>query len=478
MSTAAGRTGVRARRDLLRLPVLGALLRHRWGRLALQLPFLIGAAVLVYDGFTGDQLAPRNLATVVPWVHVRGILVLALLLGGNFFCMTCPFTLPRTLAKRLSLASRRFPRALRGKGIAILSLIGLFFAYEWLNMWSSPLLTAWVIVAYFAAAFIFEALSSHSASCKYICPLRSFNFTYAAVSPTQIGVHDADVCRTCVGKECLNGSYAAQTVILIDQIGIDGAPDRTHTHSPQGTPGCGTLLFAPQIKGNADCTLCLDCARACPHENVGLFTRAPGAELVRADAAPRRWDSALLIVVLTALGLVNAFGMVPPVYPLMQAIASASGLTRLGFTDRLVEGIALALIFGVGIALVVLATIAATWIARMLTRTARRDTLRAAYTAFAPALVPIGFGVWGAHYGFHFLIGFMDAEIVALIQVIALVGGFAGSMWVAQTIAARLYRRDALIGLLPWALVMLALMGVGWWLFSLPMEMRGTIVFG
>ena len=99
-------------RDVLRLPIIGPLLRHRHGRLALQSLLTLVALALVIDGFTGPQSASRNLATVTPWVHLRGLVVLVLLLAGNFFCMGCPFTLPRSLAKRLSIRGRRFPRAL------------------------------------------------------------------------------------------------------------------------------------------------------------------------------------------------------------------------------------------------------------------------------------------------------------------------------------------------------------------------------
>ncbi|MBK8023430.1 MAG: FesM [Chloroflexi bacterium] len=493
--------------DVLRLPFIGRVLRHRYGRLALQIPFFALAALLIYDGFTGDPLAGRNLATVVPWVHYRGFVVLALLLAGNLFCMGCPFTLPRTLAKRLSIGGPRFPKVLRSKWIAIASLLALFFAYEWLDLWASPALTAWLIIAYFVAAFVLEAVFTESPFCKYVCPLGSFNFVYSTLSPAQIGVHDRETCRTCVGKECLNGSYAPQPVVLIDQIADDGAPSRTHSHTPQGTLGCGTLLFAPQIKSNMDCIMCLDCARACPYENVGLFTRRPGVELTRTDALPQRYDLAFLIIILAAFGLINAFGMVPPVYDLMQSLATALGLTAAGWTDAAIEAVVLGLIFVVGAVLLPIAlSLAAAQAARLLTGTRQRDSLRTTLTAFAPAFVPIGFGLWAAHYGFHFLIGFLtlvpvvqyflldhgmtlfgppnwslggitNLEVVGLIQVLALLAGFVGSLIVAQRIAMRLYRRQAVPGLLPWALLLLVMMLAGWWIFSLPMEMRGTLLF-
>ena len=113
--------------DVLRFPLLGRLLRWRYGRLILQAILTVVALTLIIDGFTGPQVASRNLATVAPWLHYRGIVVLVLLLAGNLFCMGCPFTLPRTLAKRLSLSGQRFPKRLRNKWIAIGSLFSVVF---------------------------------------------------------------------------------------------------------------------------------------------------------------------------------------------------------------------------------------------------------------------------------------------------------------------------------------------------------------
>ncbi len=493
--------------DLLRLPLIGRLLKWRWGRLILQIPLLLVAALLVYDGFTGTQRAPENLATIAPWVHYRGLVMVALLLAGNLFCMGCPFTITRTLAKRSSIRGRRFPRVLRNKWLAIATLFVFFFLYEWLDLWSSPLLTAWVIVFYFTLSFVLEAVFTESAFCKYVCPMGIFNFVYSTVSPLQIGAHDMEICRHCAAKECVTGSYRETPLIVVDQIGINGEPVATHTDGPQGTLGCGTELFAPFVKSNMDCMMCLDCARACPHDNIGLMARTPGAELVKPDSFPRRWDLAFLIVSLAFMGLINAFGMVPPVYTLMQSIADALGLAALGLSDLAIEGIVLFIIFAVGMLIVpALLLLAAAALARLLTHTVKRDSLRTAATSFAPAFVPIGLGFWTAHYGFHFLIGALtiipafqnflvehgitllgdpnwtlggveNMAVIGLIQTIALLGGFVGSMVVAQRIAMRLYKRDSMIGLLPWALLFLLMIAAGMWLFNLPMEMRGTIQF-
>lgn len=498
--------------DLLSLPLIGRALKWRYGRLLLQVPFLLVALLLIYDGFTGPDRAAENLATVVPWVHYRGVVIVALLLAGNLFCMGCPFTIPRTLGKRLSLSQRRFPQALRNKWLAIGALVGLFFVYEWLDLWASPALTAWVIVAYFVASFAFEAFFGESAFCKYVCPLGTFNFVYATTAPTQITSKNLDICRSCVGKECVNGSYSpdAQPVIRLDSIPtLDGGTREVAvTHSRAGTPGCGTELFVPQIKSNMDCVLCLDCVRACPHDNVALAVRRPGRELLQPEAWAKRWDIAFLVIAMAFLGVVNAFGMVPPVYDLMQDMARFLGLTGASISDSLIEGIVLAILFvGLGVLLPAVLMVGAAQITAALTRSRGKYPLRHIAVAFAPAFVPVGFGIWFAHYGFHFLIGAgsivpalqtflidhriyllgtspdwalmsaLDNEWIALIQVVALAGGFLWSMVIANRAALRLYRRDATFALLPWALILLGLLAAAVWVFSQPMEMRGTILF-
>jgi polyferredoxin len=482
--------------DALRLPLLGRLLKARYGRLIFQLPLFLAAALLIYDGFTGEQLASRNLATVSAWVHYRGLVILALLLAGNLFCMGCPFTLPRTLAKRLAGSGKRFPRLLRNKWLAISGLFLIFWLYEVTDMWASPLLTAWMILAYFVASFALELLFSESPFCKYVCPLGAFNFAYSTLSPLQIGVRDPKTCQTCIGKECINGSYSAQPVILVEQHGAH-QPVR---HDSHGVLGCGTLLYAPQIKSNMDCTFCLDCARACPHDNVILGVRSPLRELETPRSLPRRWDVNFLLVALAFMGMVNAFGMVPPVYALLRQMALALGTEA--------EWLLLLIIFFIGsVALPALLSIGAAWLANALTGRKRRPfLLRDTFAAFAPAFVPIGAGIWAAHYGFHFAIGALaivpvfhnflldhgvtifgtqvnwrlgaiaDAEQFAIVQVMLLIGGYLLSLILARRIAVREYgAARAQLAFLPYALLFLALLLAAFFIFSQPMEMRGTV---
>ena len=459
--------------DLLHAPLFGRVLRWRWGRLLFQIPLLILAGLIIYDGLTGPQLAPENIATVSAWIHYRGLVMLALLLLGNLFCMACPFAIPRTIARRIGGWGGRWPRALRNKWLAIALLFLLFFLYEWLDLWASPWLTAWLAIAYFVAAFVLEVIFAESPFCKYLCPLGSFNYVASTVSPTQITVRSHDTCRTCAGKECVNGSAWAL--------------------------GCGTELYAPQMDSNLDCTLCLDCARACPHDNVAWAARFPLREL-SAGAWPHRWDIAFLAMVFVAASLSNAFGMVPPVYALL-AWMSAWFPIQSEAVALLLILVTLNLVFpavlGIGVAA----------LSRALSGVS--ESLRLVFTRYTPALIPLAFAIWFAHYGFHFATGalsvvpvtqhfLLDHGIHLLgapnwalgpilpfrwllpLQMLAVMFGLLATLYVL-TERARASHPDSGVmakALLPWALLAVAIAITGVYLFTLPMEMRGTVGFG
>ena len=97
--------------DLLRTPGVGTFLRWRFSRQAIQVVMVAMAAAVIADGLRGPQVSPMNLAGVLPWIHWRGMLIFGLFIAGNVSCMACPFTLPRTIARRWMPAGRlRWPR--------------------------------------------------------------------------------------------------------------------------------------------------------------------------------------------------------------------------------------------------------------------------------------------------------------------------------------------------------------------------------
>ena len=332
-----------SRFDILRLPVIGNFLRWRYSRFVLQAPLFLLALLAVFDGFTGRQISPVNVATVSVWVHYRGLVALAIAIVGNLFCAACPLMLTRGSSKFLSqfMPKLEFPKVLRNKYLVLGLTFVFLFCYELFDLWASPFLTAWLIIAYFAAALIVDSLFPAGTFCKYVCPLGNFNFALLGASPTQITAINSSVCTSCEGKYCLNGreETASTRAPLFGNRSEHVLLELPMAGASQGSfPGCETDLFVPAINSNTDCTLCLNCVRACPYDNVALELRAPTFEAVH--ARPKA-DWALFVTVLTWAGLVNAFAMTPTFYSFATALSSFLGTRS--------EAVLLLLIQGVGI---------------------------------------------------------------------------------------------------------------------------------
>ena len=251
----------------------------------------------------------------------------------------------------------RWPKALRNKWLALICLLAIVYSYELFDLWSTPWWTAWLTIAYFATAFVLEAFFTRNSFCMYVCPLGTFNFLDSTVSPLQITSRNMNVCHDCKGKECLNGSATQQ--------------------------GCQLELFVPTINSNLDCTFCLDCAKACPYENVALTTRPPGDELFK-QSWPHRIDLALLAILAAILGLVNAFGMTPPVYALEVWLANLTGMQS--------EALILGLIYVGGIGLPLLLIYGAAALARLASGV--KNSLNRLIIRYAYSFVPLGFAIW------------------------------------------------------------------------------------
>jgi ferredoxin len=360
----------------------------------------------------------------------------------------------------------------------------ILFTYELFDLWSSPWWTAWLIIGYFLSVLVVDGIFKHASFCKFVCPIGQFNFVASTLSPFEVKVRDQDICTTCMTKDCIRGRHDATSDLVVIR-------------------GCELALFQPRKVGNMDCTFCLDCVHACPHDNVGILSRLPGNELfddsLRSGIGyfSRRKDLAALVIVFTFGALLNAFGMVSPVY------AIENWLGRMLHVRH--EAPVLGLIFAAFLILEpVLLLGSAAWSAQVWGRVQR---------AFVPlvvrysyGLVPMGFGMWLAHYGFHFLTGLytiipvtqnffaslgwpilgeprwtltgLPANAVQVIEIGFLVLGFAGSLAVTHGLAEEDSPAKPLQAFIPWAVVCALLFSASLWLIFQPMEMRATLMSG
>jgi len=195
------------------------------------------------------------------------------------------------------------------------------------------------------------------------------------------------------------------------------------------------------------------------------------------------------VVLFTFGGLLNAFAMTSLVQHLHH---------RLGVS----EGVVLSVLFVAALGIVPVALLGGAagftrWLAGDRTGSLFSTAVRYAY-----ALVPFGFGVWLAHYGFHFLTGALTIVAVTQSAVTDLVGwaalgaprwqwtgmrpsavlpielgfvllGTMGSIAVVVGISRRDYAAHTRAAAAPWAAAMVALASFAIWLLAQPMDMRG-----
>ena len=464
--------------DLLHATLVGRFLRWRYARYFLQVPLLLLAGVIALDGFTGPDIGAMNLAGVLPWIHWRGLVVLGLLALGNIFCMACPFTLPHTIARRWLPVGFAWPRWLRNKWLAVGLVIGFLWAYEAFSLWDSPWLTAWIILAYFAAAFSVDSVFRGGSFCKYVCPIGQFNFVQSLMSPFEIKVRDAMVCASCETKDCIRGNADA--------------------------PGCGLRLYQPHKSSNMDCTFCLDCVHACPHDNIGILAASPGAELLHDPSRSgigrfsQRRDLAALIVVLVFGAFVNAALMTGPVVDWQERV-----MARIGVQSSLAATTVGCLLGLIAAPLLLMSGAAglSRWWGRL------TPNVSAIAIRFVYALIPLGFGMWLTHFCFHFFTSYASVLPTTQRFVADWAGMFLGSpawsnaccvpaaLWllrleivfldvglllslytgyrIARSQTTRLSQAVATFA--PWAILMIFLFAVGIWIVFQPMQMRGTM---
>ncbi len=472
--------------DLLQVAWIGGFLRNRAARESLRWTLVAVALVIVVDGFAGPSDSPSNLAGTLPWTHWRGVIVIALLFGGNFLCMSCPLMAPRNLMRRWWTPHFRWPSALRSKWLAVGLVAIWLISYEAFDLWSSPIATAFIIVGYFTAVLVIDGLFRGGSFCKWVCPIGQFHMTQSLVSPLSVSVSNTAVCATCTGRECIRGSNSGHIKSSSVALRIS-------------VPGCELELFQPAKRGNLDCTFCLDCVDACPHDNVGILTQSP-----RIGLTDRRWgssigriasriDIAALLVLLAFGAFANAAGMTVPWLDFVDGVTQSLGLTS---TVPVEAGMTTVAIVIVPLILMSASALISSQIAK---RPWREEFCRGAH-----ALVPIGASMWCVHWFFHLAtsastaIPVMQRALNDLgfawfgepqwaasccgsvptwlipIELLLLQLGLVVSGWMVWRGNAQRIGGRSIVTALPWWILALTLWLVGVWIVFQPMQMRGT----
>ena len=304
----------------------------------------------------------------------------------------------------------------------------------------------------------------------------------STLSPLEVKVRDQDVCTACHTKDCIRGQREPATDLVVIR-GCELAlfqPRKGRKHGLHVLPGLRSCLSARQYR-NPEPAAWRRIASDPLRSGIGYFSQ--------------RKDLAALAIVFTFGALLNAFGMVSPVY------AVESWLGRMLHVRH--EAPVLGIIFAF---FLILEPVLFCW---DWPPGDPRLVGQSACTASADGEIhlrprPMGFGMWLAHYGFHFLTGLYtfipvtqsalaslgwpvlgeprwtltglpqyragDRDRISAAGICRIAGG--------DHIGARGCPGWPLRAFVPWAAVSCMLWVASMWLMFQPMEMRATLMSG
>jgi len=261
--------------DLLRVQWLRRLLTSRALQPSLQIPLLALMAVVVLLGFYDVQDGGTNLATKLTWTIWWAGIIFTFVLAGRVWCLACPFGALNEWTARLAAPLRRLPKPFRNLWWATGMFVLLTWADEQLGVVRSPLVTAWIVLFFAAAAVAVGLFYERRSFCRHLCPIGGLIGIYSMTAPLELRAKSGGVCTTDPDKSCYRGGPESR--------------------------GCPMFEFPASMDRNNYCNLCGECVTSCSRDNLVLRLRALGKDLW---ASGRRvLDEAYLAVALVGLTL-------------------------------------------------------------------------------------------------------------------------------------------------------------------------------
>ena len=476
--------------ELTSIPWLRRAIKSRWFQPAVQLPVVISFLAVIVIGLVGSQEPGRNLAPVLTWNIWWIGLIFLVLLFGNVWCFMCPWTaipdwiMRGSLTKVVQVKSlaKKYPRFKLWMWPAIV----LFAFITWLEIvfdaanrpWLTSMLGIFMIVLSWVLLVVYE----RKAMCRYVCYVGRVSGQYAMMGMIELRRRDGEQCRVCKTKDCYRGSE-------------------------RGYP-CPTHEFMGAMNENQYCTLCTECVKSCPHDNIALNLRPSGEDVLHSHRS--RADEAYMALLVFIVSAFHGAAMIPLWMEWENSLRAAiiDGQTALLGADVLgFSGSAgglmtftvmmLACIVGPGLIYAALC-----WVMRL--ASGRRDIgTRKLFVKFSYTLLPIALFYHLAHNAVHVfwewsklwrllsdplgwghdffgtarapLTALWSPETIWYIQVGLVVIGHIYGIYVAQREANRLYADDrgaALRVHLVMMVGMIAMSVLSLWLIAQPMFMR------
>ncbi len=250
------------RADLLALRPIKALIQSPAVPLLLQVAALVGVVWLSVNGWgigtreSGDDLMTlrkTNLTTLFVWgLWWPGMIAVALLLG-RAWCTACPMELVNRLGyeagRRTGLARVALKPWVRAGWLIVGVYLVLQLLVAGLSIHRVPHYTAIMLLVMLGAALVTGIFLREPRSfCKSLCPAAALLSVYGRFTPVQLDAKSRAVCDECETKDCTD-------------------PKKRFRLNARSCPS----FLRPYARQQSDgCVLCLECAKVCPHENIGF----------------------------------------------------------------------------------------------------------------------------------------------------------------------------------------------------------------
>ncbi len=265
--------------------IKGAL-KSRYPQLAIFIVMLIGYIFAIIAGWIGTPVGSHNFSIVFVWIAWWAILILfAVPFLGRGWCAVCPIPVPgewlqrgailKPSGKKLKSLNLRWPKVFNNIWLQNISFLLL-------ALFSSVLLTTSKITGIVLAAMLFTAVGlsmvfERRSFCRYLCPVSGFIGLYSQNAPIELRIKYKQVCVTCDGKPCYNGSSNGY--------------------------GCPWNVFPGGLSKSTYCGLCMECIRTCPNDNITINLRPFSADLTKPSA---RLDEAFKAFIMLGSAMIYA----------------------------------------------------------------------------------------------------------------------------------------------------------------------------
>ncbi|MDP1713296.1 MAG: 4Fe-4S binding protein [Anaerolineales bacterium] len=278
--------------ELTRNPFIKNALKSRYPQLAVFIVMLVGYVFAILAGLIGTPVGSHNFSIVFVWIAWWAILILvAVPFFGRGWCAVCPIPLPGEWLQRGAVLTPpdkkpkwlnlRWPKALRNIWLQNISflLLALFSSV----LLTTPNITAIVLAAMLFAAIGLSTIFERRSFCRYLCPVGGFIGLYSQTAPIELRIKEKQVCVTCDGKPCYNGSANGY--------------------------GCPWDVFPGGLTKNTYCGLCMECIRTCPHDNIAINLRPFSADLSKPST---RMDEAFKAFIMFGSAMIYAGVLLGP----------------------------------------------------------------------------------------------------------------------------------------------------------------------